>query len=511
MGRMDYRVRNYTSIRGCEGRNSMLPRRAVNIFSFGGFMRSARFVVATFILATAMGSYAQCPENPDGGPTLIHFRGGNDGSLTDVDLGTTGVMHDIEAPGLRMTACLANCDASTNPNCTIESVRTNAQGQVGITTPTPLFVAGNHVCVNLKFPTPFPATTGTANIQTGDISFATSVDATVYVGSVGAACPTCVAGFCNGGGANGRPCAVERSVTVDGTLYDLSFECQPSGTSVVAFNFPVELTTAATSQSTCPDQASGDACATASAGTCDQTTCTAPTDGLRQNCCSGDLARSCFPEAGVTRTGLAAAPLPLWPSPTYPKTEKGTLVSATCAPSADPTADATLGLPGPAAIDWHVITDWEAVDTTTTTSTSSTTLPTLPGNCTPPDCNDDNACTLDGCVDQVCTHDLQAGIPGVRCLIDRMRTHPLCGETTVDAKLAAVIDAALGKADGALAKADAATGKKRAKQLKKVKKQLSRIFRKTDKAKAKGKIPDECHTAISGRTGSINAAFGAIQ
>jgi hypothetical protein len=471
-------------------------------------MRVVTFGIAIFVLATAVRSAAQCPDNPAGGPTLIHFRGGNDGTLTDVDFGTTGVMHDIEAPGLRMTACLANCDASTDPDCTIESVRTNAQGQVGITTPTPLFVSGQHVCVNLKFPTPFPATTGAANVQTGDIAFTTSVDAAVHLGSPGAACPTCVAGFCNGGGANGRPCAIERTAVVDGTTYDLSFECQPSGTVVASTTFPVSLTTGSASQSTCPSQPAGDACPT---GTCDETTCTQPTDGIRQNCCSNDAARSCFPESGVSRQGFPAAPIPLWPSTVYPKTEKGTLVSTTCVPSMDATADAAFGLPGPAALDWHVVTNWEAIDTTTTTSTSSTTLPTLPGNCTPPDCNDDNACTTDGCTDMVCTHDLQPGIPGVRCLIDRMRTNPLCGETSVDAKLAAAIDKALGKADGALAKADAATGKKRAKKLKKAKRQLARIFKKTDKAKQKGKITDECHVAISGRTGGIKTPLDGIQ
>jgi hypothetical protein len=474
-------------------------------------MRALTLLIATCVLATAVPSFAQCPTNPAGGPTLIHFRGGNDGSLTDVDIGTTGLMHDIEAPGLRMTACLANCDGSTDPECTIETLRTNAQGQIGITTPTPLFVGGTHVCVNLKFPTPFPGTTGTANIQTGDVSFTTSIDASVYVGSAGAACPTCIetvpgmGGTCNGGGANGRPCAVERVMTVDGTVYPLSFECQPNGTPAATTNFPVSLTSGTATEDSCTGD---DACAAAGAGTCNQTTCTPPLDGLRQNCCSGDPARSCFPADEVSRTGIPVPPIPAWPDPTYPKTEKSTYVSTSCVPALSPTYDTALGLPGPAALDWHVVTNWEAVDTTTTTSTSTTTLP---GNCAP-NCDDDNACTVDACVDLECVNTLEpSGIPGVRCLIDRMRTRPLCGEATVDAKLAAAIDKALGKADGALAKADVATGKKRAKQLKKAKKQLRRIFKKTDKAKAKDKITDECHVAITGRTGGIKTPLDTIQ
>lgn len=459
------------------------------------------FFVSTVLLAAAQPSAAQCPQNPAGGPTLLLIDAPNDGGGTDLDLGTTGRVHNVELPGLRMGVCLADCDASTDPECTVDGLQPGQPTGPGLSPPMPLQVLNADQCVAFVLPTPAPSTTGTANVQTGAMSIATTFEARLFANP----CPTCVGGLCNGGAQNGRACVVERSVTLGPTTYDVSSDCQPGGTPALTAAFPVGLTTELASQATCPGQAGGDACA--GAGTCSVTGagCALPDSGVAQNCCSGDTTRACFPAAGVSRQGAASSPEPQWPSTDYPKITKNVLVSTSCVPATGTAAaDEALGLPGPAATEVLSFTDWFGVDTTTTTTST-----TIPGGCTT-SCEDFNACTTDACVAGACVNTLAPGVPGVRCLIDRMRTTEPC-ETPLSPKLDRAIDRALARADRVLAKADAATGRKRARLLKKAGRQLGRIFKKVDRAKKKGKVTDPCHVSISSRTGGIKTALDGIQ
>jgi hypothetical protein len=468
-------------------------------------MRAGLLLTIVFVLTTVLPAAAQCPTNPTGGPTLLSIRTPNDGSGTDVDVGISGLVHNIELPGFRLPICLGNCDATTDPDCTVEGMQPGLVVKPGAATPMPLHVLGTDLCVSFGFASPPPATTGTANILTGNVTVSTTLEAWTFSG----ACPTCVTGACSGGQQNGRVCDVQRSVTVNAVTYVVSSDCQPAPADLVSsLALPLTLTSGSATQGTCPGQAAGDACSAGGVGTCDQVppACTVPADAVAQNCCSGDLARACFPAAGVSRQGSMDAPQPEWPSMQYPKYGKAILASATCAPaSGNGTTDQAFGLPGPAALEVLTLTDWFGVDTTTT-STSTT----IPGGCLV-SCDDGNGCTNDSCVNAACSNHLVPGIPGVRCLIDRMRTVPPCGSEALNAKLAAAIDKALTRADKALVMAEPATGKKHAKLLKKANKQVSRIFKKADKAKANGKVSDECHTAMSARTGSIMTALEVVQ
>src|SRR5689334_10285896 len=91
-------------------------------------------------------------------------------------------------------------------------------------------------------------------------------------------------------------------------------------------------------------------------------------DGSRRvSCVDGDPAcdadgQAC-PSVGdaVRRDATAVPPSPAWPAPDYPypKTASGAVLAGTaCAPATGTAMDATLGLPGPAAVLLPVTESW---------------------------------------------------------------------------------------------------------------------------------------------------------
>ena len=474
-----------------------------------------RFLITALLaLALVTRAHAQCPTNAAGGPTLVTLNTPATNDVTDFDIGTSARAHGIPLPGLALAVCLDECDASTDPACTITSIRPDASSP-GLAPPLPVVVSNVPLCIALRFPTPAPAASGSANVQTGALSLSTTLQMQLFSGSMNAICPSCVTGTCSGGANHGSPCTINRVATVSTTTYNLSSACQPAPLDLFdTVSVPVTLTTGTASQATCPSQPAGDACSIApAAGTCNDTACAQGVDGIVQDCCSNDDARSCFPAAGVTRQGQPNAPAPAWPSTTYPKQAQELIVSASCVAGAGVQTNVVIGLPGPAALTLGVTSNWANVDTGTTTTTlggGGTTTTTLPGNCDPA-CGDDDTCTTDTCTGTTCSYPLASpGIAGARCVAKRMQSRPLCGTDTVDAKLSKTIGRALPKIDSFLAKADTATGKKRTKALKKARAQLVTIDKKTTKTAGKGKIEDACKTTILNETSRIRAALADV-
>ena len=479
-------------------------------------MHMSRFLAiwsVVFCVLIARAGFAQCPTNAAGGPSVLTLRTPADGVGADFDLGTAGGFHNVELPGVVLDVCLTGCDAGT-AQCTINQIRPDPSAPA-LTPPIPSLQSSSAICTRLLFPTPTPAADGTANVQTGAIALNTTLRAQFFSTSPNAICPECVSGNCVGGAGAGNACQVDTSVTVGAKTYALSRSCQPNASSLLATaSIPISLVTGAATQAACPGQSSTDRCASAPpSGTCGQTGCTQGADGITQDCCSLSTARSCFPPSGVSRTGLASAPTPA----TYPKTASETLASASCVPASGALLiDGVFGLPGIAAAQLAVTTTWFATDpgpssstTTTQPGATTTTTTTLPNDCSPSDCADDDTCTTDTCSGSTCGHTLQSGIAGVRCLVGRMKTRPLCGTQTVDAKLTTSVGKALGKADGLLAKVDAATGKKRVKFVKKATTAIVSITKLATKAAKKHKIDDGCRTTISNEVTRIRNALTA--
>ena len=93
-----------------------LPRRATVIG-----------VVAVLAAASGSSSLAQCPANPQGGPSVLEITTPADGTGTDFDFGTRGTLHDAILPSLKLDVCLSACGAGANPVCAIDEIHHTAR------------------------------------------------------------------------------------------------------------------------------------------------------------------------------------------------------------------------------------------------------------------------------------------------------------------------------------------------------------------------------------------------
>jgi len=329
-----------------------------------------------------------CANNPAGGPRQLDFT--ILGTGTDLDTGFSGVSHNFPViEGAKLSLCLTECDASTNPVCKASG----STGQNSLNSPTfgpplPLFAANVPVCVVNRFQD--PTVQGTVNVQTGEYQSTVNGSPTpivllsdIYNTSATQVCPKCsggsigATGSCDSGPNQGQRCTVGGQVrVVNGAineLYRLSNDCPPGGqqgskTGTVTVTLPV--TTGTDSRTgLCPGQSKHDQCNTFGA------TCTSncegqpdPKGGINQWCCTDASKTPCFPtnpnsgepNHAIVRTGTPLPPTPAWPDPTYPKTGDSVKTVATfcIGDTGSSTINQVAGLPGPGAVIFNGKQDW---------------------------------------------------------------------------------------------------------------------------------------------------------
>jgi hypothetical protein len=297
-----------------------------------------------------------CPANEAGGPSSVVFTVA---AHSDVDLGVTGVLHNMPLAAGTIPVCLSGCDGDTNTVCRASGV----PGRL-FDAPVPVLAGGVPLCLVPRM----ASVTGDADIGTGVIDLQAAVATDVYVTDEAKLCPSC-AGVCDSGARAGVPCIVDRLATIGASRYALSRSCPPAGDPVGSVAFTIPLTTgtstvsvacpAATNAMPCPEcedaVCAGDACVARD----EHGACIDAKGGVSQTCCASETTRPCFP-ANVVRTGSAVPPQPAPPDLTYPKTALGaTLGGVFCAPSSGvPALDDAVGLPGPGALLVPVREDW---------------------------------------------------------------------------------------------------------------------------------------------------------
>jgi len=325
---------------------------------------------------------------------------------SDLDNGWTGTSFNFPViQDLVVTACLSNCDKTTDPTCDISGP--GGPGSPNGATfgpPLPLVAGGVPVCVVNNYQTTgLNAFTGTVNLQTGDSTLDIKLFSDVYITDRTFVCPRCETGTCSGGPNKGKPCTVHGKTRVEETfapnkVFQLSRDCPPTQEEFLArLNIVLAPTTGSVGtpgtggSKPCRENENkgvlaqddncveaGDRCS-ANPGNCTGDSCVDhvadPTNpaaticvdvfgGLSQNCCNISTSVPCHPTypaqgatpagPGIVRQGRAVAtatPTP-WGDDQYPKTAEGTvLVSTFCEPpTGTSTVDLTTGLPGPGAV-----------------------------------------------------------------------------------------------------------------------------------------------------------------
>ena len=313
-------------------------------------------------------------DRPDGGPVPPGCPGGlscpdDPASPLGLDLGWTGIAHDLPAPSVDLGPLLACSGAA----CVVD-------GPVAGTAlvPVPISAGGVPVCV---VPVVREPLAGAFDGATGAAILTAPLTADVYlVQPIAEPCPRCVGdptpgdgargGACSGGATPGAPCDAGFATGPFGVT---STDCLPSGASVAELEITLQLTTDTVGVAAdtdcaspffdpgscyCEGQVNPNACID---GVCSPTgECAAgPIDGL----CSGASFRACrieagtgdcedfFPGAGtcemkfrpcfgdaIVRTGACDL-------------EGGALASVFCVPATRAAAINTVyGLPGPGTL-----------------------------------------------------------------------------------------------------------------------------------------------------------------
>jgi hypothetical protein len=311
----------------------------------------------------------ECEPNAAGGPDLaaITITAGH-----DLDIGYTGLGHNQEfAVGSRaFFTCLQDCDLDTDPHCTgVGPTGPGSLNGVLASSPFPVVVENIAVCINNVFADDIII--NDLNIATGELDTLVHLTTNAYLtGNRERPCPTCsgtnvgTRGTCHGGPNLGQPCTTE---VVDPEFGNTSSDCPPSGADFTgALDTVLPITTATTTLSPtepcsrgkcwCPGQPTVNECQVGSA--CSLASCPAEgpgevRPGIDHACCPVGVdneIQSCF-SGDITRRGRAAAPLPPWPGPTYPKIATGAEMTATfCVQKTNSvTINASAGLPGPGA------------------------------------------------------------------------------------------------------------------------------------------------------------------
>ena len=299
-------------------------------------------------------------------------------SGSDLDLGSTGLGHNLLVPPTPVHACLDGCDAATTPSCDMRVV--TGEGTVNGTTfgpPRPLLVGGLPLCLVSLWAEPVVGG-GIANVATGAVDVTLPLRVQAYLASPDGICPRCVGRRCQGGANDGGACEVDGTFFPGAVLeesYQVSKACPPADSPVATLALNVPLTTgtsmlepaagqdparpcaapndptSAGAPCACGSDCTGDACAF---HVTDSATgaliCLDARGGVSQRCCTDDTTRPCF-ATPVTRVGHAAVPSPAWPDPRYPKSGGFSLAATFCvgATGTDP-IDSVFGFPGPGAV-----------------------------------------------------------------------------------------------------------------------------------------------------------------
>jgi hypothetical protein len=303
----------------------------------------------------------RCDTNP-GGPEELAISINPIGS--DIDVGWTADAHNIGVPpGSSIRVCLDNCGQTSDPLCDISGQPGGVTaGAINIAPPLPIYIDNRTtpICALMKFAA--PGITGTANIETGDITGSANVQAMLFLGT----CPECsgatagATGTCSGGATPGAACTTDQLTTVTSSTgavtFKVSEDCLPSGLGVT-LQAAITLTTGMASlNQPCPGQSASDdnECG---AGTCSATCTGSPASGgVDQLCCDTSTTTACFP-ATIDRQGFGDPAQPGWPDALYPKQGEAKLVGTFCAPG-NPLLPSDVGVPGPAAVIFFSSVEW---------------------------------------------------------------------------------------------------------------------------------------------------------
>jgi hypothetical protein len=326
-------------------------------------------------------------KNPAGGPDAIQMVVGSEG--TDLDNGWTGTSMNFPTPAnSQISACMSDCDTSTNPVCTLAGATgSGTQNGQFFGPPLPLLAANVPVCVLNVYRD--PTIPGTYNLMTGEASMQVNLNSEVYFTDPAKVCPRCTgsnevggSGTCDSGQREGQPCKVESILrvalsTASNKNFQLSSDCLPlRGNPDGVLDIRLGLTTETTpvlgtgGAIPCGQEPSNPKALPAEDNNCGGGTCSAQCKdgsaacstknsngdcvddkgGVSQLCCSSKTDTPCQP-VGITRTGKRATLNPPWPDPTYPKTGEGTLVAVFCEQATNTfTINSTTGLPGPGTV-----------------------------------------------------------------------------------------------------------------------------------------------------------------
>jgi hypothetical protein len=301
---------------------------------------------------------------------------GDRGNGSDLDLGWSGSLHDIQIPsGTTLRYCLSQCDGVTNTAC-VGAGSTGAGSLNGATfgPPVPIVSGGVPICLVTRFQKPMLDLD--YDVATGDGSGDLDLFSDAFVSSDPTEiCPRCQVlgdagvgsvGKCSATAGNpGADCRVEGIANIaqgaGDTAYLLSSACIPPGSPPpVELDLHLPLTTGTSTRSgsrPCSDgtgiQTQDDSCG---AGTCSaectgsaciamdgEGGCIDARGGISQLCCSDAPTTACFPtrnDGAIVRQGS-------------PAVNGGIAVFAAtfCVPS--PSSSSPLvpmaGLPGPGA------------------------------------------------------------------------------------------------------------------------------------------------------------------
>src|SRR5437667_4072559 len=152
-------------------------------------------------------------------------------SGSDLDLGSTGLGHNLLVPPTPVHACLDGCDAATTPSCDMRVV--TGEGTVNGTTfgpPRPLLVGGLPLCLVSLWAEPVVGG-GIANVATGAVDVTLPLRVQAYPASPDRICPRCVGRRCQGGANDGGACEVDGTFFPGAVLeesYQVSKACPPA-------------------------------------------------------------------------------------------------------------------------------------------------------------------------------------------------------------------------------------------------------------------------------------------
>jgi hypothetical protein len=309
-----------------------------------------------------------CEPNPAGGPDLAGF------TVVEgyIDVGWTGTGHNKEiAVGSQVFfACLRDCDASTDPDCT--GLGPTGPGSLnGVTAgaPFPVLAENIPVCIENRFAEDIEVRS--LNLETGAVDMRVRLETSAFLtGNRDSPCPTCsgssvgATGTCRTGRNHGESCTTH---AVDPQFGNTSSDCPPVGVDFTgAIDVVLDPITSGTATLDATKLCTGGSCHCSGQtkvndcdlpASCDASNCPGPDApgerrlGADQACCtSGGEITGCFFDT-IERKGEPVPVSPPWPDLTYPKfSTSADVAAAFCIPATQNNSiDVPVGLPGPGA------------------------------------------------------------------------------------------------------------------------------------------------------------------